>query len=675
MLNTERLLEILAFSDQATAIYTGENVIIEWANDAMIAFWGKDRGVIGQPMEQAVPELRGQPFIGMLRDVWLSGKTCSGTEAAAQLRVNGVLRTFYYDFEYRAMLDDNGSTICILHTADDVTERVMNRKIIEEAGRRESDLRMQVTEINKELEQTNNELRNANHFLALSNTELADINREMVDTQLVLNRSLIEQAKSEARIRFMLADAPMAISIFAGRDMVVETANKAVLAAWGKTGKVVGLPLREAVPELVGQPFLDILDQVFTTGKPYYGNEVRAELIQDGVRTEVYSNFVYQPFRDETGEVSHIMLIANIITDEVLARKQLERAEEDLRMATNAAELGTWYLETGNFHLVASPRFRSIIGLDEHTSPAYEDLIQLVHDDYRDIVSSQIDAAVHMQAALDTEFPVSAGEGTRNRWVRLVGKLDALNDTRYRRLSGIIHDVTERKLDELRKNDFIGMVSHELKTPLTSIKAYVQVLQNKMRGNDDPLLTSILEKADIQIRKMTAMINGFLNMSRLESGKIHLHVTRFDLSQLVSDVIDETRVVLSGHAIDFRCDDELPVNADREKIGSVISNLLSNAAKYSGNETTIEVRCHLTEHEAEVSVRDQGIGIRKHDLEKLFDRYYRVENKASDTISGFGIGLYLSAEIIRRHNGAIHVESEPGQGSRFAFSIPLNVKE
>lgn len=238
-------------------------------------------------------------------------------------------------------------------------------------------------------------------------------------------------------------------------------------------------------------------------------------------------------------------------------------------------------------------------------------------------------------------------------------------------LSKIARDITEKKLDEARKNDFIGMVSHELKTPLTSLNALLQVASLKLKNTPDSFLTSAMEKSNVQVKRMTAMINGFLNVSRLESGKIHIEKHPFDIETLINDMIEESSLTARPHIIHLLHCPALQVNADREKIGSVISNLISNAIKYSPKSKHVEVACRSQDGQVIVSVKDEGMGIKPNDLEKIFERYYRVETNHTQHISGFGIGLYLCAEIINRHDGQIWAESESDVGSTFYFSLPL----
>lgn len=167
------------------------------------------------------------------------------------------------------------------------------------------------------------------------------------------------------------------------------------------------------------------------------------------------------------------------------------------------------------------------------------------------------------------------------------------------------------------------------------------------------------------------MINGFLNVSRLESGKIVIDKSNFDVDDLIREVLAEAELTTTSHHFIFEPCAQTTVNADRDKISSVISNLISNAVKYSPKGKVIKIKCELLPNHAQVSVQDEGMGIKQQDLGKLFERYYRVATTHTQHISGFGIGLYLSAEIIHRHEGRIWAESESGVGSTFYFTIPL----
>jgi two-component system sensor histidine kinase VicK len=236
-------------------------------------------------------------------------------------------------------------------------------------------------------------------------------------------------------------------------------------------------------------------------------------------------------------------------------------------------------------------------------------------------------------------------------------------------LSKIARDITDKKLEEQRKNDFIAIVSHELKTPLTSVKSYIQLALRKAKGRADDFSENILSRADAQTRKMTDMIHNFLNLSRLEEGKMALSLSHFSLKQLMDETVQEGLVLAPNHVIVYHGCPEFELYGDREKISQVTINLLNNAVKYSKTGSSITIDCLLNDGQIKISFTDEGVGIRKEDQIHLFERFYRVNNDQIKHISGFGIGLYLVAEILKLHGSEIKVESNLGNGSVFFFSL------
>jgi signal transduction histidine kinase len=271
----------------------------------------------------------------------------------------------------------------------------------------------------------------------------------------------------------------------------------------------------------------------------------------------------------------------------------------------------------------------------------------------------------------DVEYRTIGVEDQLLRWVRAKGQVYFDENDRPLRFIGSVLDITEQKHNEQRKNDFISMVSHELKTPLTSMKSYIQVLHNKAQKRGDELSSGMLEKANKQAGRMATLINGFLNVSRLESGQIHIDRRRFDMAELSNETKEETLAQVTSHRVVFAPVETTMVNADRDKIGQVLNNLISNAVKYSPQGSTINVACVTQGNNALVSVKDEGMGISQEDIPKLFERYYRVKSSGYQHVSGFGIGLYICCEIIKRHEGDIWAESEPGKGSTFYFTLPV----
>ncbi|MES2061865.1 MAG: PAS domain S-box protein [Bacteroidota bacterium] len=236
-------------------------------------------------------------------------------------------------------------------------------------------------------------------------------------------------------------------------------------------------------------------------------------------------------------------------------------------------------------------------------------------------------------------------------------------------LSKIARDITEKKQEELRKNDFIAMVSHELKTPLTSIRTYIQVLLARTKNDEDAFKTNALTRADVQAKKMTSMIQDFLSLARLEEGKIRITKEAFELHDLIEEIASDAQFLTSSHEVRLVDCKDIRINADRDKIGQVLINLLSNAIKYSPKGGTITIGCTKKDNDVKIYVSDEGIGISPLDQKRLFEKFYRVKDEKIKTISGFGIGLYLVAEILRYHHAEIKVESTEGVGSTFYFMM------
>lgn len=825
LLSHEQLLEVFNLTHTATAVHVGETAIIQTANDAMLRIWGKDRSVIGKSLEEALPELKGQPFIDMFRKVWLEGLVISGKDTAADLVIDDKLQTFYFDFEYRAIKNDAGKTICILHTAIDVSERVLRQQAMEQALEREEALQREQT-LNEELAATVEELATTNEELVATNEEL----QETQETLHVLNNELelrvVERfnqlSESEKRFKTMAEGTDIFIAVgdesgkaiyfnkpwvkLTGRsikdlldfgwadlihpedrDRYVNIYLSALAEQKPFTGEfriltkkgdyrwllASGPPrfhadgsfagyissciditerklieierlnlnkLIEASSEFIGIAELDmsiqylnpaalqklgwsgisnrtILDCVFPedrlmaekilpgilknntfrqeirfwnekTGHPFWiewnGFAIRNEETDEIVAIATVSPDITERklYQEELQGINMEMAAANeelATTNEELAQthddlikytNKLSDSEEKLRQAIETGRMGTWSINPKTLEVTVSSFVKDLLGLPLDKPAEMDMIMKAVNPDYHNMLFSALDNAMKNHLPSDMEYPINNLINGQEKWVRATGRvfLDQHgNPTEY---SGLFIDITEQKLDELRKNDFIGMVSHELKTPLTAINGFVQVLQRKAKKDEDNYAIIALDKAHSQIRKMTAMINGFLNVSRLESGKLLIEKTNFSLDELLKETIEETYVSQSSHQIILNPTCEVNINGDRNKIGNVISNLISNGLKYSDNGTRIEITCKLHDTEVEILIKDEGIGIKPEDIDKLFERYYRVQG--NHTISGFGIGLYLSAEIIERHNGRIWVESEEGKGSVFHFTLPLN---
>lgn len=235
---------------------------------------------------------------------------------------------------------------------------------------------------------------------------------------------------------------------------------------------------------------------------------------------------------------------------------------------------------------------------------------------------------------------------------------------------GIDNAMLYEKVRELndKKDEFIGLASHELKTPLASINGYLQILNRLVK---DLNAQKFLGKASTQVRKLTSLVNDLLDVSKIEAGKLKLTIASFDLREIVEEAIE--LIINSTESYEIilvEAPDTCIINGDSQRIEQVVVNLLGNAIKYSPGANKVEIKIIQQVDEVLVAVIDNGLGIAEDKIKNLFSRFYRIE-EASPNISGLGIGLYLSHEIISRHQGHIWVESQLGKGSTFWFSLPL----
>jgi len=240
--------------------------------------------------------------------------------------------------------------------------------------------------------------------------------------------------------------------------------------------------------------------------------------------------------------------------------------------------------------------------------------------------------------------------------------------------SKIARDISEQvkareeiRMLNARKDEFIGIAGHELRTPITTIKGYLQLMEEQAETG---LARDFLGKALRQVNKLNMLIGDLLDVSKIQSGKLQYNMIACHLLPLIREGVETVQQIYPNHAIDLILPAEDPIiTADGAKIEQVLINFLNNAVKYSPDTARIEVKVITSEDQAIVSVKDFGIGIPSQHLEDIFNRYFRAHPDSSS--GGLGLGLYISKEIVLRHCGDIRVESKEGEGSVFYFSLPL----
>lgn len=374
-------------------------------------------------------------------------------------------------------------------------------------------------------------------------------------------------------------------------------------------------------------------------------------------------------FYDDNNQPSHIIGTLRDITEQKYYQQELEDREKKFRLLADSMPELVWTGDVeGNLNYFNQSVY-DYTGLTPQQIDK-EGWMQIVHPDDREENMRLWLESIHTGKDFLFEHRFKRQGGEYNwQLSRAVPQKDA--DGNILMWVGTSTNIHQIKEQEQMKDLFISMASHELKTPVTSIKGYVQILQSMYAGSRDKFLTNSLNTVDRQIVTLTKLISELLDLSKIKSGNLVLNQESFDFNELVKDKIDEIKHTNSGKTISFSKKRNPVVFADRDRIGQVLINFLTNAVKYSPDAVEIKVKTEIKDNSAVLSVKDSGIGINKIDQEKIFQRFYRVEGKNEKTYPGFGIGLFIASEIIKRHSGKIGVQSEPGKGSVFYFSIPI----
>ncbi len=234
----------------------------------------------------------------------------------------------------------------------------------------------------------------------------------------------------------------------------------------------------------------------------------------------------------------------------------------------------------------------------------------------------------------------------------------------------ISEQIAAREL-ESKRNEFIGMVVHELKTPITSLKGFAQLLYKRCLRIGDEQTAQFASRMDTQITKLTALVDDFLDVTRLAEGKLQFVEDYFPFDTLVTEIVQEIQFINEHQTIIQEGITNKTIWGDRTRIGQVITNLLTNAMKYAPNTERIVVKATSATDTVTLCVQDFGPGIPKNLQSKIFDPFYRIEKNWHGTASGLGLGLHIAAEIIKRQDGHLWVESEEGKGATFCFTLPI----
>ncbi|GAB3769999.1 hypothetical protein GCM10028818_07060 [Spirosoma horti] len=641
----ERFRRMINQAPVAIGILNERNMVIETANLPMLEIWGKDVSIIGLPLLDALPEIKEQEFPQLLLEVFNSGNAHYGYETPAWLHRKGKLEEAYFNFVYAPVQDLTDATASIIVIATEVTQQVKAKKALQE---------------------------------------------------------------SEQRFRNLIEESPVAMNLFVGPNLVIEMPNEPMLKFWGKGNTVLNKPLLEALPELEGQPFLDILNTVYVSGVQYSAQEAAADIMVDGKLERYYFNFTYKPLRDADGQVYAIMSMAIEVTEQVITRRAIEESELRFRTLMEAIAQMTWTNTPDGEMNFFNQRWYDYTGLDaaQAKSINWEDVVHpndlaYTLEAYKKALADGTNFVVENRYRrgsdgmyrwhLNRAIPIWDENGDITIWVgtatdiheqkELAANLEEQVQIRTKELEASNYDL-RRSNDNLEK--FAYIASHDLQEPLRKIQSFGDILKSQY-GSQLGDGANHLKRMQVAAERMSLLIKDLLSFSRISTRQERTTPVR--LNVLVAEVLDDLEVAIQQAGAKILVDELPTIRGDASQLRQLFQNLLSNALKFRKmgviphihvqNKRVLPSQLPASVKPAReaaayhcIQVIDNGIGFDEKYIDRIFQVFQRLHGRSE--YAGTGIGLAICEKVVANHGGAITAVSQLGEGAAFLIYLPIN---
>jgi PAS domain S-box-containing protein len=474
-----------------------------------------------------------------------------------------------------------------------------------------------------------------------------------------LEAAIAERKRSEEALLYLAAIVESSDDAILSKNLegIITSWNAAAERMYGyRAEEMLGQPVTLLFAPDRQDEFTQIMARIRRGERVDHFETIRVR--KDGTFLTV--SVTVSPIKDSTGTIIGASAIARDITEQKLL-------EAKFRRLFDSNLIGVFISDFAGTFLDANDAFLDILGYTREELQA--GTIQrdaLTPTEYHSLSQNALKTLQETGASDTYEKEYLHKSGKRIPVLIAVTRIE-LTDT----CIGFVLDISERKELDQRKDEFISMASHELKTPVTSLKGFLGLLQRRLATRGDEQALHYLARMDAQVNKLTKLISDLLDISKMQTGQLVYREERFDLDALVQEIVENLQGTTQTHHLLFEGQTRAEVFGDRDRIGQVLINLLNNAIKYSPQADRVLVRVAKDQNKALVSVQDFGIGVAKEHQHQIFERFYQVTDPEEKTYPGLGIGLYISCEIVKRYNGQMWVESKKDEGATFYFTLPL----
>ncbi|WP_104382072.1 ATP-binding protein [Sphingobacterium sp. HMA12] len=667
------ILAVLKSSLGACAIYDSPDLHISYASMKMLQLWKCDESAVGQRLEDSLQQQELLECVSKLKQVWFNPKSPVEEQVAIKLDIAGQSGSYNCKMEYSPLITADGEIYGLYHAITLLSDPVPAAQ--------------QVTEKNNIEQQLLEDLLTPKYSLggdvqavtSLSKYPLPDRGPKNLNLKLI--DALKKIIESEEHYHFALQSAEMGTWNLNCKNYIVH---------WDeRTRELFGFANGETVP------YTEVLRYIHPDDRNRIDQEVKKSL---SYRNKGVYDVQFRTIGAEDQKLRWLHCKGKMyfdsnqqpewfagttldITKQHAEREKLEaintlitKKDQEFRMIVEAAGIGIFSIDLESRKMELNDQCRELFGFDAQREIQEVDFFAQILPQYRDKVRHIFQEVVSKQSPFDCQCEIEDKKTGKVKWLRSVGggQLTAESDRQI--VYGAIFDKTNDKEEERKKLDFISIASHELKTPLTSLIAYIQLLLAKEQTLSSERRLQYLHQSNEQAIRMRGLIDGFLNVSQLNEGKLLLHKNTFRICTLIDYIQNIYSLKPVKHLIRYTgaTDSNVEIVADRDKIEQVIINFMDNAIKYSPTNSTIIMDIAVDNAYFSIKVSDQGRGISDKHQQQIFNKFYRVNDSTDSYASGFGIGLFICREIIQKHQGKIGVDSILGEGSTFWFRIPIH---